>query len=376
MFNINSNNQDPQPEDQEFISHQEAMGFSRVLASIEWLLALLVILYLNIPGALVQNQTAIIVGLILLGVCIVFFHYIWPASSSMRWALLVEISILTAFITFVLWHTGKIQSPLMSLYFLVIIICALALDARLTLIKVAVISGCCFLLACNEETIGSFSFSANIGFVMLFVCFWLVAYLATMLSRQTDLSKKHIQHLSETDYLTGLYNMRSFVTLARREHKRASRQGYPFAILMLDADNLKGVNDTYGHESGSNMIKHLAKDIRANLRSSDIAARFGGDEFLVLLTEADAVHSFTAAERIRKTIEASPLNVAGGTVSITVSIGIACYPGHGDSVEEMINRADNAMYGSKRQGKNKTLLYSEELAKEAEPQLCLKDYTP
>lgn len=344
--------------DERSIYRQEMQGFSRVLASIEWLLVILVILYVKLPGDFVQNENALITGLILQVGCIVFFHYIWPSSSRVRWALLVETLIMTAFITFVLWHTGKTQSPLLSLYFLVIIFTAIALDTGFTILKVALISGCCAFLASGQAPLADFSLSANMGFIMLLLSFWLVAYLATMLTRQTDLSKQQIRHLSEIDYLTGLYNMRSFVALAKKELKRAERQGYPFSIMMLDADNLKPVNDTYGHESGSNMIKHLAKDIRSNLRTSDIAARFGGDEFVVLLTEADAESAVIAAERIRKTIETSPLNVPGGTVTVTVSVGIAAFPGHGATVQELVNRADNAMYASKKTGKNKTSVYA------------------
>lgn len=343
--------------DERSIYRQEMQGFSRVLASIEWLLVILVMLYVKLPGDFVQNENAVIAGLALQVGCILFFHYIWPSSSRVRWALLVEIGIMTAFITFVLWHTGKIQSPLLSLYFLVIIFTAIALDTGFTILKVALISGCYAFLAFNHGALADFSLSANMGSVMLLLSFWLVAYLATMLSRQTDISKQQIRHLSEIDYLTGLYNMRSFVALAKKEQKRAERQGYPFSIMMLDADNLKPVNDTYGHESGSNMIKHLAKDIRSNLRASDIAARFGGDEFVILLTEADAQSAVIAGERIRTTIENSPLNVPGGTVTVTVSVGIAGFPIHGATVEELVNRADNAMYASKRTGKNKTSVY-------------------
>lgn len=360
----------PTSEDEKIIFHQEMLGFSRVLASIEWLLAILVMLYLKIPGVIVHNENAVLAALISLAGCILLFHYIWPSSFKIYWILLIELGIMTAFITFVLWHTGRTQSPLMSLYFLVIIAAAVALDPRLAFFKVAIISACCFFLACNPETAAGFSFSANIGSVMLFFSFWLVAYIATMLSRQTDIARKKILHLSETDYLTGLYNMRSFVALAKRECERSARHGHPFSIMMLDADHLKMVNDTYGHESGSNMIKHLSRDIGAHVRSSDIAARFGGDEFVVLLPEADAEHAVIAAERIRKTIAASPLNIREGTVTVTISIGIACFPDHGACVEEIIHRADNAMYWSKKNGRNRTTIYSEEIGQEpARPKL-------
>jgi diguanylate cyclase (GGDEF)-like protein len=362
LKNILFKKQNPTSEDEEIILHQEVLGFRKVLASIEWLLAILVILYLKIPGAFVRNEAAITYGLVFFVGCILLFHYIWPSSFKMRWVLLIEIWIMIAFITFVLWHTGKIQSPMISLYFLVIITAAVALDPRLMLFNVALISACCFFLACTPETIADFSLASNIGFVMLFFSFWLVAYLATMLSRQTDIARKKIQHLSETDYLTGLYNMRSFVLLVKNEYKRSIRRGHPFSIMMLDADNLKPVNDTYGHESGSNMIQLIAKVIQNNLRASDVAARFGGDEFVVLLIETDAGHAAIAGERIRKAVASSPLAVAGGSVTVTISIGIACFPDHGITVEEIINRADNAMYRSKKNGKNRTTVYSEEHA--------------
>jgi diguanylate cyclase (GGDEF)-like protein len=127
---------------------------------------------------------------------------------------------------------------------------------------------------------------------------------------------------------------------------------------MIDSDSLKAVNDNYGHETGNRLLKLTVECIQRQLRQTDLIARYGGDEFVVLLPETPASGAVGVADRIRRSMEQSPLTTREGTVNATLSIGIAAYPNHGSDLESVMERADQAMYASKSGGKNRTTMFS------------------
>ena len=148
--------------------------------------------------------------------------------------------------------------------------------------------------------------------------------------------------------------MRAFTTIANRTHKQSVRNGHAYSIVMFDSDNLKAVNDTYGHEAGNRLLKLTVNCIQQLLREYDVLARYGGDEFVVQLPQATADGAVEFAERIRKMIESTPLSTKGKLVSTTVSVGVAAYPEHGDELAAVISGADHALYNSKKRGRNCT----------------------
>jgi diguanylate cyclase (GGDEF)-like protein len=129
---------------------------------------------------------------------------------------------------------------------------------------------------------------------------------------------------------------------------------------MLDADNLKTINDAYGHEAGGRMIKLMGRTLQDNLRFTDIIARYGGDEFIILLPEAESTQAVKASGRIRAAIENTSLEISGEDISITVSIGIASYPEHGTEIHETMSKADKALYKSKERGRNRSTVFSDQ----------------
>ena len=133
--------------------------------------------------------------------------------------------------------------------------------------------------------------------------------------------------LSETDELTGLFNTRGFAIAANRLFGQAQRYGRPASVLMIDCDNLKTVNDTHGHDAGNRLLRQVANAVQVELRATDVPARYGGDEFIVLLPETPPKGAVDVAERIRLAIAARPLAINGENVVASVSIGIASYPG-------------------------------------------------
>lgn len=168
-----------------------------------------------------------------------------------------------------------------------------------------------------------------------------------------------VRRLSVTDELTGLYNARHFATRLRDEVERAKRTSRPLALIIVDSDALKIVNDRFGHDEGNRLLVSIARTIQQHVRTSDVVARFGGDEFMVLQPDADAEGAAAVAERIRVAIGAQIARTTEGEpISGTVSIGVAAFPKTADSEDELFRRADRALYEAKRLGKDRVVIAS------------------
>ena len=173
--------------------------------------------------------------------------------------------------------------------------------------------------------------------------------------------QRQIHRLISHDDLTGLLSSRSFFSELRREAGRATAEGRPFCVLMMDGDDFKLVNDSYGHLTGSKTIEEIGFSIMTSLRSGDAAARFGGDEFAAFLLDADLPQGIVAAERIRSSVESYPFSIvrqgAKGTHNITVSIGVSSFPDDSSDPIELVEMADSALYRAKREGRNRVAAY-------------------
>ena len=166
-------------------------------------------------------------------------------------------------------------------------------------------------------------------------------------------SNKEYRELSLTDGLTKLYNSRHFCRQLESEIERANRYHHPLTLLMLDVDNFKNHNDSFGHLEGNSVLVQLAEVIRTSLRSSDSAYRYGGEEFMVILPETRGSEGMVVAERIREGFKDTPFHPAGGdAVHLTVSIGLAEYI-HDGKPTELIERTDANMYRAKKGGKDR-----------------------
>lgn len=159
-----------------------------------------------------------------------------------------------------------------------------------------------------------------------------------------------------TDQLTGLYNRGYFEEVLRAECKRAVRYGQPAALVMLDIDHFKKVNDTWGHPAGDRVLREVSRRLTKTLRGSDLAARFGGEEFIILLPSTNAGNALFVANRVRAALEEMPFDVGPEQIRVTGSLGVAMMPTDADGARHLIELADAALYAAKRGGRNQVVM--------------------
>jgi len=167
--------------------------------------------------------------------------------------------------------------------------------------------------------------------------------------------ERRLIDMATRDELTGLVNRREFFTLGHHEEERAKREGHVVSVMMVDADYFKKVNDTYGHAIGDDVLRDLADNCRKIFRKTDIVGRYGGEEFAIVLPGAQEDMAKIIAERLRSSVAESVVPSEKGDVKYTISIGISCAVGKDFKVEEVLDRADRALYTAKAQGRNRAI---------------------
>lgn len=175
------------------------------------------------------------------------------------------------------------------------------------------------------------------------------------MAERLEKSQAALEALSTHDGLTGLSNHREFQRQMDGAIAHFRRYGRPFALLMLDLDRFKAVNDTHGHQAGDEVLRAVADRIRTEVRPTDQVARYGGEEFAVILSETPGPEALAVAERIRAAIAARPVALAEGAVQITISIGVATFPEDAESGTQIVAAADRALYAAKNAGRNRVV---------------------
>lgn len=330
----------------------ELKGFSRTIAELEWLLLILALLYFALPSSVITDTWGLILAMIVYASFVLSFRYSKLFTEETHWKLAIETWGMFLFITWSVYNSGGIDSPLFNLYVLVIIVSALTLGKIITVLEVLLIAAIYFYLGRVNSLESIFSIVELGEMIVIFVPILLVGYVTTLLAADIQYAREELILLSDTDEMTGLKNRRAFKSELSNEVKKGARYKRPFSLMMLDADNLKQVNDQYGHGIGDKLIVTLARTIQESLRSTDVLARYGGDEFIVMLPETSANRAIEVAERIRLGVENTSFSADGDRVSSTLSIGISCFPDDSGDSEDIIDRADQALYESKRKGRN------------------------
>lgn len=191
--------------------------------------------------------------------------------------------------------------------------------------------------------------------ILIFFSYYLIATSISGTRRHQELER-----ISMTDSLTGLYNRRYMEQTIQQEYDRYQKSGTEFALVSSDIDFFKNINDSYGHDCGDYLLKSITKDIRKSIRIYDTVARWGGEEFLLLLPATDREQAISLAERIRKTVEAHRYEFDGSnqSVAVTLTLGVSVI-NPGDTIDGMIKRADIALYYGKRKSRNCVISFDE-----------------
>jgi len=337
----------------------ELKGFNRTLAEIEWLLLVLILVYMVLPANPIEKPLQILGGGALFAAFVLSFRYANLFTLPTRWKLTIETWAMLSLTCVAVWHTGKVDSPLLNLFLLVVIFSALTLGKLITLLEVALIMSFYLLAAYSTRGDEIFSYQIFSQLMLNFAPFVLAAYLTSLLAADLGFARSVAEQRAETDALTGLPNMRAFNQAMARHERQARRNETSFSVLMVDIDNLKTINDQHGHDVGNKAIRAVADAISQGVRSVDVVARYGGDEFIVLLPKASEAAASAAGKRIMGYVKLAEIDADGNPVGISVSMGLATYPVMANEAESLLRNADKALYASKRAGRNRLSIYSE-----------------
>jgi diguanylate cyclase (GGDEF)-like protein len=280
-------------------------------------------------------------------VAIVLFRarVFFPGRTRIR--LVIESWTMVAFIAGVLWFSGRGHSPLLNLFLLPVILSALTLGRLVTLLQVAAVTvvHVALSLATPDIDVNSLQYASQA--VGELVPMLLVAYLTTALSADITEARERIENLAQNDALTGLFNQRKFNEVWLREHTKCIAEKGVYAVLMIDMDKLNDINDTFGHEAGNSALTLVAQCLQRSIRNTDYAARFGGDEFALLLPGATPEVAEAVVKRVRHNVYKTTLDLRSRMIRCSVSIGVANHPKDGRDMRDLLSIADRMMYRDK-----------------------------
>ncbi len=327
--------------------------YDRVVRIVTWTFILSTTAIVAATGLWPETQPAIYVLLAFTGLFVVIVHDLLPTEALGPAKFVVEGSVAITVATLLVALTGGVASPFFFTFPLIVGGAALVVSPTITvaLAAAASIGYVLAVLAGSAEGLLGPAAAATVGVNLTALI--LLAYVAMVIARAQRRTRDAAIRLSTVDSLTGLFNRTFFFAAIDREIARSARSGRGFCLLMMDLDELKAINDRLGHFHGDRVLRGVGEVIAQGVRQIDTAARYGGDEFVVLLPETDPTGAFVLAEKIRLGVNAMPIDLPGGVPRPSLSIGVVAYPDDGRTADELIISADGAMYASKRAGKDR-----------------------
>ncbi len=321
----------------------------RIVRIVAWVFLLVTAAVVGVSNLWPDTSAAIYVLLGLTGLFVLAVYDLMPSSALGAMRYVIEGTVALVMATLLLALTGGHASPFFFTFPLIVGAASLVVQPRSTLVlAVGAIVGylvAAFVGSGNPTPPQLVTTAANLTALLL------LAYVGSVIGGEQRRSRDAAIRLSAMDPLTGLFNRTLFFAALEREMDRSARSGRGFCLLMMDLDELKGINDRHGHHAGDVVLREIADRIRSGVRRIDVAARYGGDEFVALLPETDPTGGWVLAEKIRLSVAA--LDVPGIGGSPTISVGVVAYPRDGESVDALMVKADLAMYASKRAGRNR-----------------------
>jgi diguanylate cyclase (GGDEF)-like protein len=343
-------------------------AYDRVVRIVSWVFILATSTIVAVTGLWSESHPAIFALLAAAGLFVLVVHDLLPAGALGTAKFVLEGSVAITFATLLVVLTGRDKSPFFFTFPLIVGGAALVVSPRVTL---ALASAACLAYIVAIAPPGSVGIPpqtvAIVGINITALV--LLAYVAMVIAREQRRARDAAIRLSTIDPLTGLFNRTFFFAAVEREIARSARSGRGFCLLMMDLDELKQINDRHGHFFGDRVLRGVGEVIRAMGRKIDTAARYGGDEFVVLLPETDPTGAYVLAEKIRLGVADLSVEINGNVLQPSVSIGVVSYPDDGMTSDELMITADSSMYRSKRAGKNRVTGVPV-MATEAEPPLA------
>ncbi|MEA2545015.1 MAG: hypothetical protein QOI09_288 [Chloroflexota bacterium] len=327
-------------------------AYDRVVRIVSWVFILATSTIVAVTGLWRETQPAIFALLAAAGLFVLVVHDLLPSGALGTAKFVLEGSVAITFATLLVVLTGRDLSPFFFTFPLIVGGAALVVSARVTL---ALASAAClaYIVAIAPPGSGGIPPQTVAVVGINITALVLLAYVAMVIAREQRRARDAAIRLSTVDPLTGLFNRTFFFAAVEREIARSARSGRGFCLLMMDLDELKQINDQHGHFFGDRVLRGVGEVIRAGGRKIDTSARYGGDEFVVLLPETDPTGAYVLAEKIRIGVAELNVDVAGTTLQPSVSIGVVSYPEDGLTSDELMITADSQMYHSKRAGKNR-----------------------
>ncbi|MGH8134844.1 MAG: GGDEF domain-containing protein [Steroidobacteraceae bacterium] len=324
----------------------EQGSIRKSLMRVDWLVLLAVGLYAMVPLAPPSSPRLLYATIALFTIFVLVLRSRFFPVRGTGERIALSAAAMVAFITVAAIQTGGTKSPLVNLYLLPIVVAAMTLGARgASIVFVGV------LLAYLSVILGDGPFPKTPDLLVRLFGelgpYALVAYLTQILASSVISARRRIEEMAERDSLTGMLNLRAFRALLHREHELRSLIGSGYGILIVDMDQLKPLNDEHGHQAGNRAITTVAAAIQRAIRTSDCAARYGGDEFVLFLPEATPDIAETVAQRVRNSVYKSLFPVGERLQRMTVSVGAASYPRDGRQYDDIIGAADLRMQRDK-----------------------------
>jgi diguanylate cyclase (GGDEF)-like protein len=327
--------------------------YDRVVRVVSWVFILATFMIVAVTGLWPDSQLAIFALLAFAGVFVLVVHDLLPPRSLGTAKFIVEGSVAITFATLLVLLTGAENSPFSFTFPLIVGGAALVVSPRITFALAAIASlGYIFATAIPPGPVEPVTV-AKVGINLTALV--LLAYVATVIAREQRRARDAAVRLSTVDPLTSLFNRTFFFAAVDREIARSLRTDRGFCLLMMDVDELKTINDRYGHYFGDQVIRGVGDVIQSGVRKIDTAARYGGDEFVVLLPETDPTGAWVLAEKVRIGVNELKIVVAGTDIPASISVGVVNFPDDGQTADALMISADQAMYASKRAGKNRVM---------------------
>ena len=328
--------------------------YDRVVRIVSWVFILATFMIVAVTGLWPETQLAIFALLAFAGIFVLVVHDLLPPRSLGTAKFVVEGSVAITFATLLVLLTGAENSPFFFTFPLIVGGAALVVSPRITFALAAIASlGYIFATAVPGSGPVEPVTVAKVGINLTALV--LLAYVATVIAREQRVARDAAVRLSTVDPLTSLFNRTFFFAAVDREIARSLRSTRGFCLLMMDLDELKLINDRYGHFFGDQVIRGVGEVIQSGVRKIDTAARYGGDEFVVLLPETDPTGAWVLAEKVRIGVTELEIQVAGARIPVSISVGVVNFPDDGQTSDALMISADQAMYASKRAGKNRVM---------------------